>query len=125
MTIYFLTFERYLSILHPVIHRLYVTKAQVLACVCCAAMYVITAGPVLTIISAKAHKALSAATVWLVLAFNTFAYIRIYFAVKNMHFRRTASVIIQQNRGRHHITWELKEIYYENGTLQSLVDLWY
>ena len=32
MNIYFLTFERYLSIFHPVIHRLYVTKTGIGMC---------------------------------------------------------------------------------------------
>lgn len=110
LTIYLLTFERYLSILHPVIHRLYVTKTQVLLYVCCATASVIVAGPVLTIISAKVHNGLSTATVWLVLAFNTFAYMRIYFAVKNMRFSK--------NTIRHYST---EQSSYDMGTKRSLL----
>lgn len=88
MTTYLLTFERYLSIVHPVIHRLHMRKTQVLIYVCCAAVSVIFGGPALTVISVKVHNGLSAATVWLLLGLNTFAYVRIYFAVKTMHFSK-------------------------------------
>ena len=47
MTIYLLTFERYLIIVHPVIQ-----KTQVLIYVCWAAASVIVGGPALTVISA-------------------------------------------------------------------------
>ena len=86
MTIWLLTFERYLSILHPVLHRSYVTKAKVLVCACCASVLITVTGPVIGIISVQLHNVLNCTMILIILAFNTFAYIRIYFKVKNMHF---------------------------------------
>ena len=85
MTICFISLERYLSILHPVLHRSYVTNNRMLTCVICAIVWSTVTGPALTIFSEKLHEALNAVVLLGVLAFNTFAYTRIYFAVKNLH----------------------------------------
>ena len=68
-----ITLERYLSVLHPVFHRSYVTKSWMLICVICAVVWCIVTSPVvLKIISAKLHDILNTAAVLIVLAFNTF-----------------------------------------------------
>ena len=86
-TICLLTLERYLSILHPVVHRSYVTKTRMLICVCCGSVWFVVTGPVLRIISEKSSiMILNLVVVAIVLACTTFAYVRIYFAVRNMHF---------------------------------------
>ena len=90
LTIYLLTLERYLSILHPILHRSYVTKSQILVYLCCAAVLVGVTGPVFRVISEKLHNTFSITVVLVLLAFNTFAYIRIYFAVRRMHFSNNA-----------------------------------
>ena len=81
-----LTLERYLAILHPIFHRSHLTKRRVLICVCCLSVWFVITGPVIRIFSESLQTMANAATLFVVLAFNTFAYIRIYFAVKNMHF---------------------------------------
>ena len=81
-----LTFERYLSILHPVVHRSHVTKTRMLICVCCGTVWFAIIGPVLRVISEEISTVLNEAAVAIVLIFNTFAYVRIYFAVKKMRF---------------------------------------
>ena len=81
-----LTFERYLSILHPIVHRSRATKARMLACACCAVIFVTITGPLIRLISGKLHTAMNAVIVLFFLVFNTFAYTRIYFAVKKMKF---------------------------------------
>ena len=86
MTIYLLTFERYLSILHPILHRSYVAKSQMLVYLCCAGVVVSVTGPVFRVVSEKLHSTFNTATVLVLLVFNTFAYARIYFAVRHMHF---------------------------------------
>ena len=85
-TICLLTLERYLSILHPVVHRSYVTKTRILMCVCCGSVWFVIVGPVLRVISEKIATVLNVVAVVIILLFNTFAYVRIYFAVKNMRF---------------------------------------
>ena len=86
MTIYLLTFERYLSILHPVFHRLYLTKARMLVCICCATVWVIVTGVILRIFWESVYSVFQVATISIFLALNTFAYVKIYIAVKNMNF---------------------------------------
>ena len=81
-----LTLERYLSILHPILHRSYVTKARMLTCACCIVVWVTVTGPLIRLIPGNFHTVVNAVIVLSFLAFNTFAYIRIYFAVKKMHF---------------------------------------
>ena len=85
-TICMLTFERYLSILHPIVHRSNVTKARLLMSISCATVLVGITGPVFRIISEKLHSTFNVAMILIFLAFSTFAYARIYFAVKNMQF---------------------------------------
>lgn len=85
-TICMLTFERYLSILHPIHHRSYVTKARVLIYISCVIVLVGITGPVFRIISEKLHSTFNVTMILIFLVFNTFAYARIYIAVKNMHF---------------------------------------
>ena len=87
MTIIFLlTLERYLGILHPIIHRSHVTKMRILMCVCCCIGWVVITGPVFRIISEHLHTIANVTTLFVVLALNTFAYTRIYYAVKSMQF---------------------------------------
>ena len=81
-----LTLERYLSILYPIFHRSHVTKTRMLIGVGCLTVWVVISGPVIRIISERLHTMATSATLFVVLAFNTFAHTRIYFAVKNMHF---------------------------------------
>ena len=45
MTISSITLERYLSVLHPVFHRSYVTKSRMLICVICAVVWCIVTSP--------------------------------------------------------------------------------
>ena len=85
-TICLLTFERYMSILHPIFHRSNVTKARMLICVCCGTAWFVVTGPVLRVISEKISTALNVIVIVIFLAFNTCAYVKIYLAVKNMRF---------------------------------------
>ena len=85
-TICLLTFERYMSILHPIFHRSHVTKARMLACACCAVVWVTVTGPVIKLLSEKLHTAVNGVIISFFFLFNTFVYTRIYFAVKKMRF---------------------------------------
>ena len=53
MTLFFITFERYLSVLHPVVHRSYVTNNRMLICAICAPICCAVTSPVSAIISQK------------------------------------------------------------------------
>ena len=86
MTLFFITFERYLSVLHPVVHRSYVTKNRMLICAICAPICCVLTSPVLAIISQKLCDVINAVITLFALAFNTFAYTKIYFAAKKLHF---------------------------------------
>lgn len=87
MTIYLLTCERYLSILHPILHRVYLTKARTSVCFCCAIFWVTVTGVPIRMIWENVFSTVYAATISVFLAINTFAYVRIYFAVKNTRFQ--------------------------------------
>lgn len=80
-----LTIERYMSILHPFTHRSYLTKRRILIYNCCAAVPVIIS-PVLVMASDKIIGIASGAFVLVIVVLNTFAYIRIFFAVRNIQF---------------------------------------
>ena len=82
-----LTLERYISIMHPILHRSRLTKGRILACASCLVVWVTAAGPHVRFITwEELHTAVNVVTVFFFLAFNTFAYTRIYLAVKKMHF---------------------------------------
>ena len=87
MTIYLLTYERYLSILHPILHRVYLTKARMSVCFCCAILWVTVTGVAMRIMWENIFSTFHAATISVFLAINTFAYVRMYFAVKNTSFQ--------------------------------------
>ncbi|XP_028416647.1 cannabinoid receptor 1-like [Dendronephthya gigantea] len=84
-TLYLLTFERYMSILHPVTHRSRLTKHRILIAFCCACTLVVL-GPVLQTTAEEVYGITVIAVVLSILLFTTFAYTKIFLAVKNMHF---------------------------------------
>ena len=88
--LFLLTLERYMSILHSVAHRSRVTKKMMITNLGCVTFMVIFMGPILKVISEKVFSMTSVAIVTILLAFNTFAYIKIFFAVKSMQFPNDA-----------------------------------
>ena len=76
-----LTIERYMSVLYPFTHRLHLTKRAILVLNFCGAVPIIIS-PTLVIASNKIVGIVSAAFVTIIVVFNTFAYTRIFLAVR-------------------------------------------
>ena len=81
-----LTFERYMSTLHPVTHRSHLTKRRILVYNCCVAVPVIIFPIlILELPSEETYSVVRTATIMMILLFNTFAYARIFLAVVDMY----------------------------------------
>ena len=80
-----LTVERYMSVLYPFTHRLYLTKRTILIFNFCGAALIVTS-PILVFASDKIVGIVSAVFVTIIVVLNTFAYTRIFLAVRNVHF---------------------------------------
>ena len=84
LTLFLLTAERYTAIIHPVAHRVRLTKRKILICIC------LLTFPVFLFNFAKfpsefIHSTAAISFIGLILACNTFAYIKIFLAARNAH----------------------------------------
>ena len=86
ITLCSISFERYMSILHPIAHRSYLSRKIILIWISCSAVFIIMTGPVFRFISENIQTLILSATTAMLLILSTFAYTRIYLAVKNMKF---------------------------------------
>ena len=77
-----ITFERYMGILHPIIHLTYLTKKRFLIYTCSTGVLLMVIVP-LAVASKKAYNILGVAYLCIPLAFNAFAYTKIYLAGRN------------------------------------------
>ena len=87
---FLLTFERYMSILHPIAHRCYLTKTKMVAFCCGIVGICVLTGPIFRIFSEHSQSILQIIAVVTLLSFHTLGYARIYFVVRNMHFANYA-----------------------------------
>ena len=87
VTIHILTFERYMGILHPFIHRSYQTKRRMITC-CCFAIVLVIGARIIFILFEGIRTRIYTVLILLFLAFNTFAYVRIFFAGRKMQLTR-------------------------------------
>ena len=81
-----LTFERYMSILHPIAHRCYLTKTKVIALYCGIVVVCALPGPIFRTFIKDSESILEITLAFTLLILHTFGYARIYLAVRNMHF---------------------------------------
>ena len=81
-----LTFERYMSILHPIAHRCYFTKTKVIAFYSGIVGTCVLPGPVLRTFVEDSQSIFQITLVLTLLTLYTLAYVQIYLAVRNMHF---------------------------------------
>ena len=72
-----LTFERYMGILHPIIHRVHLTKNRFLMYISFTALLLLILAP-LGVASRKAYNVCGVALITIALVFNAFAYTKIY-----------------------------------------------
>ena len=86
-TLCMLTLERYVSVIHPIAHRSHLTARRLLVYNGCAAVPVITL-PVFTLAlpSEETYGFLTTSAVLMILLLHTFAYTRIFLAVKHRNF---------------------------------------
>ena len=82
-----LTIERYISVLYPFTHRLHLTKRTILFYNFCGAVPIVVS-PILVIASDEIVGIASAVFVMIIVVLNTFAYTRIFLAVRNVRFSR-------------------------------------
>lgn len=84
LTLFLLTAERYAAILHPVAHRVRLTKRIILICICLLTLPVFLFNFV-KFPSEFIHSTAAISFVGLILACNTFAYIKIFLAARNAY----------------------------------------
>ena len=85
-----LTFERYMTILHPIAHRCYLTKTKMIA-FCCGNLGVcVLTGSIFRIFFEDSQSIFQIILVLSFLVLHTLGYARIYLAVRNMHFANDA-----------------------------------
>ncbi len=77
-----LTFERYMGILHPIIHRTHLTKKRFLIYICFTGIALLILVP-LGVASKKAYNIVGVAVICIPLVFTAFAYTKIYLAGRN------------------------------------------
>ena len=85
-----LTFERYMSILHPIAHRCYLTKTKMIAFCCGNLGICVLTGPIFRIFFEDSQSIFQIILVLSLLVLHTLGYARIYLAVRNMHFANDA-----------------------------------
>ena len=77
-----LTLERYMSIMHPVAHRIRFTKRRILVSLLCTLIVLIPPASLRLMASEHIYRILGTTLTLLSLAFNTFAYIRIFLVAR-------------------------------------------
>lgn len=91
LTLCSLTFERYASILHPIQHRLHLSKKMILRWFCCLLVFILLIGPPFRYYSERIQTIFLNAVMCSLLALNTFAYVKIYLAVTKRGFSSNAT----------------------------------
>ena len=81
-----------------------------LICVICAPICCAVTSPVSAIISQKLCDVISVVITLFVLAFNTFAYTRIYFAVKNLYFSNDGIGDYSTEQSSSNMEWKRKSL---------------
>ena len=79
-----LTFDRYMGIVHPLTHRVHMTRRKILKYVCYVSLPVLFL-PFVRITSETLYLGLAAGYSFTALVFNTFAYTRIFFEVRKIN----------------------------------------
>lgn len=104
-----LTFERYMGILHPIIHRTHLTKKRFFIYICCCAVALLILVP-LGVASKKAYKIIGVAVISIPLVFNAFVYTKIYLAGrKALHASdKTFTDLSKELARKKHLLKELK-----------------
>ena len=84
LTLFQLTLERYMSIVHPVTHKVHLTKRKLLACTGLLTLFSFLFNFV-KFPSEAIHSTSIIASVAIVLAFNTYAYMKIFRVARNAY----------------------------------------
>lgn len=92
------TFERYLGILHPIVHRTYLTRKKFLIYIFFSAIALLVLVP-LGLASKKAYHIVGVAVITIPLVFNAFAYIKIFLAGrKSLHSNDTTGTFTDASK---------------------------